>query len=69
MITPCSVNIRLYVSACKSSASGNASCTRMIVAAAPPSAKKNVIAPRYSSAIRLWSVVSSHERSVVPSSR
>ena len=36
----------------------------MIVAAAPPMKKKNVIDAMYSRPIRLWSVVSSHDFSV-----
>jgi hypothetical protein len=46
-----------------------ANSSRIIVAATPPSAKKNVIASMYKSAMRLWSVVSSQERSVRPSWR
>ena len=48
---------------------GVASSRRMSVAAAPPRKKKRVMLPTYSWAMRLWSVVSSHERIVEPASR
>ncbi len=61
MITPCSVNSLLYVSGVHRSPRGVRSSSRMPVAKSPPTAKKIVIEIRYSIAMRLWSVVRSHD--------
>ena len=61
MITPCIVNSLLYVSGCTKSAAGVTSSRRIIIAKKPPMAKNAVTDTRYSSAIRLWSRVSSHD--------
>ncbi len=59
---PCIVNNRLYVSGPKSQPCGVSNCSRISSANNPPSAKKKVIEMSHSSAMRLWSVVRSHER-------
>ena len=43
---------------------GVISSSRITVAAAPPTKKKNVIEAMYNRPIRLWSVVKSHDLSV-----
>ena len=60
MTTPCMVNMRLYIEGCSKPA-GVARCSRIRVAAKPPTKKKNVIDAKNSSAMRLWSLVSSQE--------
>ena len=60
MTTPCMVNMRLYIEGCSKPA-GVARCSRIKVAANPPTKKKNVIDPKNNSAMRLWSLVSSQE--------
>ena len=67
--TPWMVKSLLYVSALTRSPAGVASSRRISAAAAPPMKKNAVIATAYSTAIRLWSRVVSHERSVNPSVR
>ena len=69
MMTPCIVKSLLYVSALTRSPAGVASSMRMSVAAAPPMKKNAVIATAYRIAIRLWSCVVSHDRSVTPAVR
>ena len=59
--TPWSVNSLLYVSGWTTSPAGVISSSRISVAAAPPMKKNNVIEIMYRIAIRLWSVVSSHD--------
>ena len=55
--TPCIVNSRLYASGeCSTSPCGVISSSRITVAAAPPTKKKNVIEAMYKRPIRLWSV-------------
>ena len=63
MMTPCIVNMRLYTEGC-SNPSGVARFSRIKVAANPPTKKKNVIEAKNSSAMRLWSRVSSQEAMV-----
>ena len=59
------MNRRLYASGeNRTSPLGVISSSRITVAAAPPTKKKNVIEAMYSSPIRLWSVVNSHDFSV-----
>ncbi len=53
MITPCIVNSLLYVSSDTRSPGGVTSSSRMSTANDPPRKKKNVMAARYRSAIRL----------------
>ena len=62
MIIPCIVNNLLYRSASTMSASGVSNSSRISVAAAPPRTNIKVTVMIYSTAMRLWSVVSSHER-------
>ena len=61
MITPWTVNSLLYVSEMNQVFVGWMSSMRRSTAASPPTAKKNVIEIRYRIAIRLWSVVRSHD--------
>ena len=65
MTTPCIVKSRLYASGeCSTSPCGVISSSRITVAAAPPTKKKNVIEAMYNRPIRLWSLVKSHDLSV-----
>jgi hypothetical protein len=61
MITPWSVKSLLYVSGETRSPAGVISSRRMPSAKRPPIAKKIVIEIRYSMAMRLWSLVRSHD--------
>ncbi len=58
---PCMVNSLLYVSACTRSPAGVNSSNRINNAKNPPIKKKKVMPIRYSSAMRLWSTVRSHD--------
>ena len=59
--TPCIVKSLLYMSGDTRSPRGVSSSSRTPAAKRPPIAKKIVIEIRYSIAIRLWSLVRSHE--------
>ena len=60
------MNILLYVSAVITSPAGVSSSSRIMNANRPPRTKKNVIDPRYSSAMRLWSLVNNHDARPCP---
>src|SRR2546421_8942759 len=62
--TPCIVNNLLYVSESTSADVGDSKLKRMSVAASPPTRNIKVMLIRYNTAMRLWSVVSNHERMV-----
>src|SRR5882672_12932314 len=62
MATPCMVKSLLYVSGVTKAPVGVRRWIRIIVAKSPPMKKKKVTDPSHSRAMRLWSVVSSHER-------
>ncbi len=64
MVMPCIVNNLLYVSAWTRSPCGVSSSSRRRPASTPPSPKKRVMEIRYRMAIRLWSVVKSHDRTL-----
>ena len=60
--TPCKVNRRLYISWSTINPVGDIRFSRISAAAAPPRKKNAVMDAKYSSAIRLWSVVSSQDQ-------
>src|SRR5229473_3390052 len=62
MATACMVKSLLYVSGVTRAPVGVRRWIRIIVAKRPPMKKKKVTEARYSRAMRLWSVVSNHER-------
>jgi hypothetical protein len=59
--TPCMVKSLLYISEETRSPGGVTSSRRMSTAKAPPRKNMSVTEARYRMAIRLWSVVSSHD--------
>ena len=65
MTTPWSVNIRLYVIASMIVGPGVSSSIRMRSAKRPPRKSETVVAMRNITPMRLWSRVSSHDRSPV----
>ena len=56
------VNSRLYISWSTIRPVGESRFTRISAAAAPPRKKNTVMVPKYSSEMRLWSVVSSQDQ-------
>ena len=69
IVTPCIVKNLLYVSASTRSPRGVSNSSRISIANTPPRKKNSVMPIRYRMAMRLWSLVSSHELSVCPSAR
>ena len=61
IVMPCMVNTLLYMSADIRSPAGVSNSRRISMANEPPIQKKKVIEIRNSMAMRLWSVVSSHD--------
>lgn len=69
MVTPWSVNIRLYARCPMTVRPGVSSSMRSASANTPPRKKKLSVSPRNISPMRLWSCVVSHDHRVRPSVR